>query len=161
MSRFNDDGDWDYGRWSLWEQATTKALEGRRGQAALADLEAALLALPEHRLIESHLAHEGEVCAVGALVLHNRCAAGESRAAVMADLEQIDRSVWDDAGYASDVTASTGKRYGRMAYAMAWRIAELNDEDFRGVSPEERFTRVLAWVRQALGRPEALSPAQA
>ena len=42
MSRFSDDGaDWDYGRWSLWNQAVTNAISGKRGQAALADLEAA------------------------------------------------------------------------------------------------------------------------
>lgn len=149
MTRFCDDGDWDYGRWSLWEQATTRAIEGKRGQAALADLEAALLALPEPRLIESYLAKDGEVCAVGALVLANRVAAGESRASVMAELE-LATDPEDDCG--ADHTACIGAKHGRMAYAMAWRIAELNDEDLRGRSPEKRFQQVLAWVRKAQGK---------
>jgi len=148
MTRFSDDGDWDYSRYCLWESAVANALAGRRGQAALADLEAALLALPEHRLIESHLAKDGEVCAVGALVLANRCAAGEDRAAVLADLERISDP---EEYYAADVTACFGHQYGRMAYAMAWRIAELNDEDLGGLEPEARFERVLAWVRKARG----------
>jgi hypothetical protein len=146
MSRFYDDGDWDYGRWMLWEQATQRALSGKRGQAALRDLEGALLALPEKRLIESYLAKDGEVCAVGALVLAKRCQAGETREAVLADMERIS----DPEDYcAADVTASEGKKHGRMAYAMAWRIAELNDEDCRDATPERRYEYVLAWVRKA------------
>jgi hypothetical protein len=147
VSRFNDDCDWDFGRYSLWEQAVTNALSGRRGQAALADLEAALLALPEPRLIEGHLAHEGEVCAIGALVLAKRTAAGESRETVLAEMERaVDpEDDWD----AGDVTATMGKKHGDMAYAMAWRIAELNDEDCSGATPEWRYDYVLAWVRKA------------
>lgn len=151
MSRFADDGDWDYGRWCIWEQAITNALAGRRGQAALADLEAALLALPEPRLIEGAIAKDGEVCAVGALVLANRVAAGEERAAVLNELEsQSDRETFYG-GEMADQTALVGAKHGRMAYAMAWRIAELNDEDCRGATPEARYSYVLAFVRKARG----------
>jgi len=153
MSRFYDDGDWDYGRYSLWEQATKRSLEGKRGQAALADLEQALLALPSHRLVEGYLAKEGEVCAVGALVLAKRAAAGESRDDVLAELERVSDP---EEEYVADVTASMGKRYGGMAYAMAWRIAELNDEDCRGMEPERRFEYVLGWVRKAQGKTAAV-----
>jgi hypothetical protein len=147
MSRFDyDDGDWDYGRFMLWERAMQNALSGRRGQAALADLEQALLALPEPRLIEGYLAKDGEVCAMGALVAAKRVAAGEDRAAVLAELERLSpEESWE----APDVTASIGRQYGGMAYAMAWRIAELNDEDCRAYTPEQRFEKVLAWVRGA------------
>lgn len=145
MSRFGDgDDDWDYGRWMLWVTATQNALSGKRGQSALRDLENALLALPQHRLIEGHLAKDGEVCAIGALVLANRCAEGEDREAVLAALEEVGE---DD--YCADQTASIGSKYGKMAYAMAWRIAELNDEDWGGDTPEARFQGVLAWVRKA------------
>lgn len=149
MSRFGDDCDWDYNRYMLWERAVVNALSGRRGQAALADLETALLALPEPRLIEGALARDGEVCAVGALVLTNRCAAGEDRAAVLAELERATDP--DDNYLADDVTASYGAKHGRMAYAMAWRIAELNDEDCRNLTPEGRYEYVLSWVRKARG----------
>lgn len=147
MSRFWDDGDWDFGRYSLWEQATRNALSGKRGQAALADLEEALLALPEPRLIEGALAENGEVCAIGALVLHKRRQQGEQRALVLADMERFGRE--DDI---ADVTAGMGQRWGNMAYAMAWHIAYLNDEDCRNLNPEQRFRFVLGWVRKAQGK---------
>jgi hypothetical protein len=149
VSRFYDDGDWDYGRYMLWEQAMTRAIGGKRGQAALADLEQALLALPSHRLVEGYIAKEGEVCAIGALVLAKRTAAGESRDVVLAELERVSDP---EEEYVADVTASLGTKYGNMAYSMAWRIAELNDEDLRGRSPEERFDQVLRWVRKAQGK---------
>lgn len=149
MTRFADDGDWDYGRWMLWEQAVANALAGKRGQAALAELEVALVALPEKRLIDSRLAWKGEVCAVGALVLAKRCAAGDDRDTVLAEME---RASDPEEYFAADVTATYGQNYGRMAYAMAWRIAELNDEDCRGASPEARYEHVLAWVRKAQGK---------
>src|SRR6185369_14922087 len=67
MTRFSDDYDWDFGRYMLWEQAVTNAMSGRRGQAALRDLEEALVALPEKRLVDT-LCKDGEVCAISALV---------------------------------------------------------------------------------------------
>ncbi len=149
VTRFSEDGDWDYGRFCLWEQAITRALEGKRGQSALADLESALLALPAPRLIEGHLALNGEVCAIGALALAKRTAAGENRETVLAEMERMTDP--EDVDFAADVTASCGSRYGNMAYAMAWRIAELNDEDCRGMEPERRFQYVLYWVRKAQG----------
>lgn len=151
MTRFDDDGAyWDYGRYMLWEQAVKNALSGRRGQTALAALEAALLALPEPRLIEGYIAKDGEVCAIGALVLAKRCAAGEDRDAVLAELE---RRSDPEEGYVADQTATVGSKYGGMAYSMAWRIAELNDEDCRNATPERRYEYVLDWVRKAQLHP--------
>lgn len=65
MSRYSDYDDYEgepeqilaMGR---WEHNARVALKGRRGRKALADLREALMALPEHRLIE------GAVCTVGA-----------------------------------------------------------------------------------------------
>lgn len=64
MSRFSDYGDYEgepeqvlaRGRWERNAKATLKS---KRGRQALQDLRAALMALPEHRLIE------GAVCTVG------------------------------------------------------------------------------------------------
>ncbi len=64
MSRFNDYDDYEgepeqilaQGR---WEHNARVALKGKRGRQALRDLREALMALPEHRLIE------GAVCTVG------------------------------------------------------------------------------------------------
>ncbi len=63
MSRFTD-CDNDSENWALdmgrWEHNARVALKGRRGRKALAELREALMALPEHRLIE------GALCTVGA-----------------------------------------------------------------------------------------------
>jgi hypothetical protein len=149
VSRFYDDGDWDYGRYMLWEHAQGRALSSPRGQQALETMEAALLALPTKRLIDSALSKDGEVCAVGAFALYKRTAAGEQRDAVLADLER--KSEPDDTYCAADVTASVGHNAG-MAYSVAWRMAELNDEDFLYATPEQRYAGVLAWVRKAQGK---------
>ena len=64
MSRYSDYDDYDDDNWALnmgrWEHNARVALKGKRGRKALAELREALMALPEHRLIE------GAVCTVGA-----------------------------------------------------------------------------------------------
>lgn len=92
MSRYaSDEYDENFANQSeLWWANVERALAGARGQRALADLEAALLALPEPRLVEGRLATaDGAVCAVGALALHLRVQAGEDRAAVLAEMARI------------------------------------------------------------------------
>lgn len=75
MSRFDDCYDDGEGLpWEMWQTIVSRALGGRRGQQALADMETALMALPEPRLIEGHLAADGAVCAVGAYVAHKKAA---------------------------------------------------------------------------------------
>lgn len=63
MSRYTDNDGWDDDYWALnqgrWEHNMRVALKGKRGRKALAELREALMALPEHRLIE------GAVCTVG------------------------------------------------------------------------------------------------
>jgi hypothetical protein len=33
-------------------------------------------------------------------------------------------------------------------------MAYLNDETFEGATPEQRYEKILAWVRRAQGKPE-------
>ena len=81
MSRYNDYDDYEgepeqilaQGR---WEHNARVALKGKPGRKALRDLREALMALPEHRLIE------GAVCTVGA---------GERRARIAAQ----ERAAWE------------------------------------------------------------------
>jgi hypothetical protein len=66
-------------------------MSGKRGQAALRDLETALLEMPEKKIIRGKLAdRQGHVCTVGLLALHRRVLAGEDREAVLADLAEPD-----------------------------------------------------------------------
>lgn len=63
MSRFVDNFDYDDEHAVLdqgrWERNARAALKGKRGRKVLADLREALIALPEHRLID------GALCTVG------------------------------------------------------------------------------------------------
>lgn len=63
---YDDDGtQWDFIR---WRGQVASALRGKRGQAFLRELLAALEAMPEKRLVSGHLRTiDGEVCALGAL----------------------------------------------------------------------------------------------
>ena len=64
MSRFSDYDD-DSEEWALnmgrWQHNARVALKGKRGRKALRDLREALMALPEHRLIESAMCTVGGV----------------------------------------------------------------------------------------------------
>jgi hypothetical protein len=62
VSRYGEDYGDEYfpNQAALWEANYERALKGKRGRKVLADLRAALLALPEPRLIE------GALCTVGA-----------------------------------------------------------------------------------------------
>lgn len=146
MSRFNfefDDGD--AMPEGLWRHNLKRALVSTRGQKALAELEEALLALPEKKLIAGKMAWpSGAVCAIGAFALHKMLQAGEDRDDALHWLCAVE-DPWE--------TASTGKRHG-MTYTLAWHIAQMNDENFANLPDDIRYTRMLAWVRRQLGKAD-------
>lgn len=159
MSRFSDDYDEDYNnQGALWWANANRALNGRKGRAALAELETALLELPEKKLISGRLAENGQVCAVGALVAKRRVEAGEPREAVLAKLERL----IDEDGYGGvDVTATCATTIG-LTYMLGYRLAYANDEDVGWkATPEQRYDAVLAWVRKKLNEAPAPSKAKA
>lgn len=88
MSRFSDDyEDPGYANaGELWWANVERAIQGKRGQKALRELFGALETMPEKRLVEGHLVKEGDVCAVGAYVVHRRVTAGTSREQVLHEL---------------------------------------------------------------------------
>lgn len=139
MSRFNDYGEEDFpNQWALYSQARRNAVRGRKGRAILAELETALMAMPAKRLIEGSLCRDGEVCALGALARHRGI--GD---AAMRPLDGDD--AWYVAQWASD---SLG-----LSEALAAEIEWQNDESdlmLPRETPEQRYERVLAWVRNRL-----------
>lgn len=160
MSRIGWSEDESFpGQFEIWQANCRRSLRGRKGQAALRELETALVALESKRLIAHALENEdGDVCAIGALVKAKGIAP-------KADPE------WQ----MEDVGVECG-----LPRLVAWKVVELNDihldgryvvmegptrptERFRyrgagggcgsifvPLTPEERYTRVLAWVRSEL-----------
>jgi hypothetical protein len=103
-----------------------RAIWGKRGQKLLRDLLAALDALPRKRLIAEEFENEaGEVCALGAL--------GRERGVNLATLEDP---------YDRDVLA----RVFDVAPALANEIQYINDEWIVAKSPEDRWSKMRAWV---------------
>lgn len=130
MSRsgYHDDID----EWALirWRGAVKAAIRGKRGQAFLREMLAALDAMPDKRLIRSELKNEdGEVCAMGAV-----CAARKI------DVEAVD----------PDCPEEVAQVMG-LSEAMVREIASQNDDGFWGAwtkaeTPEHRWERMRAWV---------------
>ncbi len=156
MSRINYQDDEDYpGQFNIWNANVLRSVKGRAGQLALRELEAALLALPTKRLIRGALADDGEVCAVGCLVLALRVKAGEDRAEVLTELEASDP---DDDEAAQRLATPLG-----IPHMVGWKLVALNDielkdrwqlggQRFEDVTPEERYMEILAWVQEHILR---------
>lgn len=143
------------GQFALWNANCRRSLRGKAGQRELRELEAALLALPEKRLIGGALEDEhGGVCAIAAYAKHKGV-----------DLSQIDPEDQSD-----EVGVVAG-----MPRLVAWKVVALNDilcdtvcevahgplnrweATYKGgiplireMTPEERYEKVLAWVRGQL-----------
>lgn len=115
--------------WQLirWRGAVASAFRGRRGQAFLREMLAALDALPEKKLISHDLQQDGCVCALGAV--------GMARGM---DMSKIDPEDHD----------SVAGKFG-VAHAMACEIMFENDEAagyWQIETPENRFARMRRWI---------------
>jgi len=121
--------------WSMimWRGRVASAVRGKRGQKLLRDLGEALDVMPEKRLIKNELEVSGEVCALGQL--------GRARGM---DLSNVDPEDAETVASKFDI-----------ATCLAQEIVFINDEAGGGryidnkwlpETPEERWTRVRAWV---------------
>ena len=159
MSRsgYTDDEDVP-GQFAMWRGTVASAIRGKRGQKMLRDLLAALDAMPQKRLITSHLVdNEGEVCALGAL--------GKHRGVDLSHCEQL----IDADGYCEDseALASRLSKAFDIATPLAQEIQYLNDErcDFkyvgnerRAYTPEERWEEMRKWVASKIKNPAETKP---
>jgi hypothetical protein len=154
MSRSGYTGETDDNWCSIcWRGAVASAIRGRRGQAFLREMLAALAALPAPRLIKNDFSTEGEVCALGAVA--------RSRG--------LDVTTWMDRddpyfgewinmteGFSwyltlppSDAEVNRDRVVADLAIpnALACEIMYENDEGtWREETPEQRFARVRAWI---------------
>ena len=177
--RLNYTEDEDYpGQFALWQGNCTRSLRSKAGQAALKRLEAALLAMPEKKLIRGKLVdNQAQVCALGALAK----AEGVLPQPDADDLDQYDEDLED--GYDEDDSAEFGESVLKFPKLVAWKVVEQNDiqldtvaelahgplpqwgavyrgEDGQGrglmrirpMTPEERYEKMLAWVQAQIKR---------
>jgi len=120
----NLDCQWQF---ICWRGAVTSAIRGKRGQAFLKEMLAALDALPEKKLIKDALQDQparGAVCALGAL--------GRCRGLDMGAVDEYDHETI--AGF-----------FG-IPHALACEIMYINDEHWWRLSAEERWVRVRQWI---------------
>lgn len=138
MSRsgYVDDSGDDPLAFGRYRQAVKNAIEGKRGQAFLRELAAAMDAMPEKVLIANELIDEdGSCCAIGVV-----CKARGL------DVSQVDP---DDPDQVGDLVG--------IARSMAAEIEFENDEDFgrnRDTTPERRWVYMRQWVQDHILKPK-------
>lgn len=152
------------GHFALWDANCRRSIKGALGQRELREFEAALVAMSEKRLISGALVDDdGDVCAIGCYARH----------------KGLDLSKFDPEDESDEVGVAAG-----MPHLVAWKIVALNDiicddvwevaygperlgyglykggiPHIRPMTPEERYEKVLAWVRRALGKAaDAVDP---
>jgi hypothetical protein len=134
------------GYWEEWDgdgrppefyrRAVENAINGKRGQAFLTELLAALDALPQPRLIAGQLIEDGEVCALGALAVRRGM-----------DVSKVDAEDPDSVAEAF-----------KIPRCLAAEIEYENDDDFAcksSVTPEQRFQYMRRWVVSCLEHTSA------
>lgn len=164
MGRFECEEEDFPGQSALWEQSGRNALRGRRGQTFLREIEAALLAMPEHRLIAGQPCDSnGDVCLIGQLGVQRKVQSGRDRVEVIAEWkeEALDYGDYSDVD-ATVETMGLAQSLG-MTRAMASYVAFQNDQCrvfvvpyrfLQDPTPEQRWEVMLRWVRAHLVAPE-------
>ncbi len=146
MSRsgYSDDCDgWDLIR---WRGAVASAIRGKRGQAFLSELLAALDAMPQKELV-AHSFQAGEgVCTLGAI-----CA---TRGIPLPEAASTDPYYWED-----NDARDFAMRALTIPGALAAEVMYENDEcspcgyfDSPEETPAARWTRMRAWVSRHIAK---------
>lgn len=129
MSRSGYSEDFDGWELIMYRGAVNSACRGKRGQKLLREMAEALDKMPEKRLIEGELIHEGEVCALGALALHKNI-----------DVTGLDPYDADRVAGVFDIAPS-----------LAREIVFMNDEaGYYRDTPEKRWERVRSWLASVI-----------
>lgn len=135
----------------LFQKSVENAIKGKSGQALLREIEAALLELPEKKLLGSGVCEGGEVCMLGAVAVARAMKAGKTRAQAMVTLE-LGAQQWGQGDDENDKTFKFLRRaLGIKQECLAWQLVFENDECYVP-SPEERYVRMLKWVQEKIVR---------
>lgn len=126
----------------LWRGAVERAIRGKRGQAFLREMAAALDAMSVKELVSGEIVDDdGSVCAIGTVAVARK----------------IDRDKFNDPYDYEGIADTFG-----VARALVQEIEYENDECGRGKyvackfvdeTPAERWTRMRAWVEANLRKP--------
>lgn len=151
------DDNADFLRACAFSANTQRHLKGEKGQKALKELEAALLALPEKKLIYSKFVvkdgddnPDGAVCALGAMALKRLMDKGMTRAEAISNLDETGPS--DDVDSVWEELKSTAQ-FMKLKMNFVWEVVEQNDEQCaKNTSAEDRYKHVLAWVQERIVR---------
>jgi hypothetical protein len=142
MSRSGYCDDYEEPALTLWRQAVENAIKGKRGQALLKELEAALVALPDKALVADDMARPDDdaVCALGAIVLKRGLDKGKDRLTVLKEIAEK---------YPEGLEAEELADDFNIAAALAKEITYINDE-MAPCKPQQRYEYVLKWVRDQI-----------
>lgn len=140
MSRSGYSEDLD--QWELirWRGAVASAIKGKRGQAFLKELEDALLALPEKKLIVEEFVQDGQVCTLGAIAVAREIQTGLTREAALKKVEET---------FDPDDHEGVAARL-QIPSSLAQELMYLNDKGNERVPPEKVYQEMLTWVQGAL-----------
>jgi len=152
--RFNEEEDFSNAA-ILWEANQERSLKSRKGQVALRRLEAALLALPEPKLIADAIESDGMVCGLGALAKHENYTDIPELPTYPGDNasnEELD--AWDCGETETEIEDTM------LALAEALDVPKLvaiaiiyhNDDSYGAITPEARYSKLLAWTRSWLAK---------
>lgn len=157
--RFSEDEDFNNAA-ILWEANQERSLKSKKGQAALRRLEAALLALPEPKLIADAIEDaDGLVCGLGALAKFEQLEQVPElpqRPADDAPSEEWDE--WfsrDQAQVIEDAMLALAKALD-IPKLVAIAIIYHNDDDWNVATPEARYQKVLSWTRSWISRDRSV-----
>ncbi|MGE0206128.1 MAG: hypothetical protein AB7E70_21575 [Hyphomicrobiaceae bacterium] len=143
MSRsgYTEDDDLFYNQAALYRSTVRNALRGRRGQAFLRELAAALDAMPKKELLARTVVRSGECCALGALAMRRGV-----------DLSPIDYED-DDAAEDGDWTTEWLRDRLGILDCVAREVVYQNDEAYwHHEEPSDRWARMRAWVESKIQR---------
>ena len=132
---YSDDID-DVLQLGRWRGMVASAIRGKRGQALLKELAAALDAMPAKRLVKGTLqTKDGDCCAIGAV-----CKAKGKDYTAHEDDDAYDQQEMN-AGIANELD---------VAECLIQEIEYKNDEGAYKETDEQRWTRVRAWVQKKI-----------
>lgn len=136
MSRsgYTEDCD-DNWSWIRWRGTVKASIRGRRGQAFLKEMLAALDGLAEPKLIKESLQTiDGAVCAIGSV--------GKARGIDMGGVDPEDYG---------QIASTLG-----IPAPLAQEIMWVNDDNFNRETPEERFACMRKWITRNIKKPTPL-----